>query len=104
MNDNYSVVFVPEQDRQYHGSYEGKDIMGNYKVVHNMHKTIEQWCECYPTALGIAEHFNEMLVKKTYNQGVGGIIEIGTSADDFFDQIEAQLKEASEDDEGGMLN
>lgn len=106
MNDNYSVVFIPEQDRLMHGSYEGKDIVGNYKVVHNIHQTVEQWCECYPTALGIAEHFNEMLTKGTYNQGFGGVIEIGGSADDFYDEIQAQLKEAGmdDDDEGGMIN
>lgn len=102
MNDNYTVYFIPEQDRKLHGSYEGKEIVGNYKVVHNIHKCVEQFCDNYPTALSVAEHFNKALQDKSYLEQWGSPQVIVQSADDFYEEIEAVLGKTDDEDEGGV--
>ena len=100
-NDNYKVIMLREDKREMHDSYEGKKIIGNFKVVHSRFGTIEQWCEGYPAALAVAEFFNRQLNDQTYMNGLGeNYVDVAGSQEEI-DNILDQL-EKDKDDSGSL--
>ena len=110
MNHNYSVVFVPEEMRRSHPNMEGGKVLGNFMVVHNIFRTVEQYCESYPAALSIAEYFNKQLETKSYMDtsdiGGHGMIHSGGSLEEFMEEcgMIGDFTPEDDDDDGGMLN
>ena len=99
-NNHYKVILVAEHKREMHDSYEGKRILGNYKVVHNQHGTIEQWCDGLPAALAVSEFFNKQLNDRTYMNGLGdNYVEVVSSQD----EMDAILERLEDKDDNGSL-
>ncbi len=62
------MVFIPPKDRKEVLNTEGHVCLGNYEVRNRKYDTVEWSGADLPSALVIAESFNNMLVDKTWKE------------------------------------
>ena len=65
-NKHYLVVTVEEHSREDMKDSQGNTVEGNYEVYHQVHGTMEYRSDNLPSALSVAEHFNDIMVGCLY--------------------------------------
>ncbi len=69
-NTYYQVVVIPSCDRVTFTNSEGQPELVNYEVRNRKYDTVE-WVGCnLPSALMVAEQLNDILVHKSWKEGV----------------------------------
>ncbi len=66
VNQNYQVVFIPEDKRIEAFDADNNPVYGNYEVRHRKWDTVEYRGGNLPSCLSVAEHFNDILVHEMY--------------------------------------
>ena len=92
MNNHYQVVFIPKDDRDEAYDQEGNEVEGNFEVRHRRYDTVEYRSGNLPSALSVAEQFDNIITNNLYL----------TSA--FADNEDELFVTVGKDEEGGLLN